>query len=245
MGTSLPQPPQPPRGPAGPPPPRTGSHILTIALLFLALIIVVSVATVWVGLRFLARGVSVNVQEHDAGRKEVSIKTPVGSMEVSHDVNEARLGLPIYPGAERMRDQDSANLNFSFGGEAGLRLVVAKFETPDPPEKVRDFYKQRLGGDVTRFVEKDSEDGLRDQAPRAGEDRGPGEPRWRNAHRARARQSRAQRGQLGGRRSLILTAHAGERCFTSRPRAARAPLTARGARARLVLEACSAARVRP
>jgi hypothetical protein len=157
MGTSPPQPPQPPRGPAGPPPPRTGSHILTIALLFLALIIVVSVATVWVGLRFLARGVSVDVQEHEAGRKEVSIKTPVGSMEVSQDVNEARLGLPIYPGAERLRDQDSANLNFSFGGEAGLRLVVAKFETPDPPEKVREFYKQRLGGDVTRFVEKDSE----------------------------------------------------------------------------------------
>jgi hypothetical protein len=157
MGTSPPQPPQPPRGPAGPPPPGTGSHILTIGLLFLALIIVVSVATVWVGLRFLARGVSVNVQERDAGRKEVSIKTPVGSMEVSQDVNEARLGLPIYPGAERMKDQDSANLNFSFGREAGLRLVIAKFETPDPPEKVREFYKQRLGGDVTRFVEKDSQ----------------------------------------------------------------------------------------
>jgi hypothetical protein len=157
MGVNPPQPPQPPRGPAGPPPTRTGSHILTIALLLLALIIVVSVATVWVGLRFLARGVSVNVQERDAGRKEVSIKTPVGSMEVSQDVNEARLGLPIYPGAERLRDQDSANLNFSFGSEAGLRLVVAKFETPDPPEKVRDFYKQRLGGEVTRFVEKDSE----------------------------------------------------------------------------------------
>ncbi len=157
MGANPPQPPQPPRGPAGPPPPHTGSHILTIALLLLALIIVVSVATVWVGLRFLARGVSVNVQERDAGRKEVSIKTPVGSMEVSQDVNEGRLGLPIYPGAERLKDQDSANLNFSFGGEAGLRLVVAKFETPDPPEKVRDFYKQRLGREVTRFVEKDSE----------------------------------------------------------------------------------------
>jgi hypothetical protein len=138
-------------------PPRSGSHILTIALLLLALIIVVSLATVWIGLRFLARGVSVNVQERDSGRKEVSIKTPVGSMEVSPDVDESRLGLPIYPGAQRLQDKDSANINFSFGGEAGLRLVVAKFETPDPPEKVRDFYKQRLGGDVTRFVAKDAE----------------------------------------------------------------------------------------
>lgn len=157
MGTTAPQPAQPPRGPAAPMPPRSGSHILTIALLLLALIIVVSLATVWIGLRFLARGVSVNVQERDSGRKEVSIKTPVGSMEVSPDVDESRLGLPIYPGAQRLQDKDSANINFSFGGDAGLRLVVAKFETPDPPEKVRDFYKQRLGGDVTRFVEKDAE----------------------------------------------------------------------------------------
>jgi hypothetical protein len=149
--------PQPPRGPAAPPPTRTGSHILMIVLLLLALIIVVSVATVWVGLRFITRGVSVNVQEGDSGRKEVSIKTPVGSMEVRQDVDESHLGLPIYPGAQRLKDQDSANVNLSFGGEAGLRLLVAKYETPDPLEKVRDFYKQRLGGDVTRFVGKDSE----------------------------------------------------------------------------------------
>lgn len=163
--------PQPPHGPAAPPPPRTGSHIVMIVLLLLALIIVVSVATVWVGLRFITRGVSVNVQDGDSGRKEVSIKTPVGSMEVSQDVDESRLGLPIYPGAQRLKDQDSANVNFSFGGETGLRLVVAKFETPDPLGKVRDFYKQRLGGDVTRFVEKDSEGKTVFEIKRSGQEK--------------------------------------------------------------------------
>jgi len=163
--------PQPPHGPAAPPPPRTGSHIVVIVLLLLALIIVVSVATVWVGLRFITRGVSVNVQDGDSGRKEVSIKTPVGSMEVSQDVDESRLGLPIYPGAQRLKDQDSANVNFSFGGETGLRLVVAKFETPDPLGKVRDFYKQRLGGDVTRFVEKDSEGKTVFEIKRSGQEK--------------------------------------------------------------------------
>lgn len=143
MGTS----PHPPRAPAAPAPPRTGSHILMIVLLLLALIVVVS----------LARGVSVNVDEGAAGKKEVSIKTPVGSLEVKQDVDDSRLGLPIYPGAQRLQDKDSANVNFSFGGEVGLRVLVAKFETPDALEKVRDFYKQRLGGDVTRFVEKDRE----------------------------------------------------------------------------------------
>jgi len=149
--------PQSPRPPAAPPPPRTGSHLLAISLLVLALIIVVSVMTVWIGLRFIARGVKVNVAEGGAGKKEVSIKTPVGSLEVNQDVNESRLGLPIYPGAQRLKDQGSANVNISIGDEQGVRVVAAKFETADSLEKVTDFYKQRLGAEVTKFTEKNHE----------------------------------------------------------------------------------------
>ena len=149
--------PQSPRPPAAPPPPRTGSHLLAISLLVLALIIVVSVMTVWIGLRFIARGVRVNVAEAGAGKKEVSIKTPVGSLEVNQDVNESRLGLPIYPGAQRLKDQGSANVNISIGDEQGVRVVAAKFETADSLEKVTDFYKQRLGAEVTKFTEKNHE----------------------------------------------------------------------------------------
>jgi hypothetical protein len=126
-------------------------------LLVLALIIVVSVMTVWIGLRFIARGVKVNVAEGGAGKKEVSIKTPVGSLEVNQDVNESRLGLPIYPGAQRLKDQGSANVNISIGDEQGVRVVAAKFETADSLEKVTDFYKQRLGAEVTKFTEKNHE----------------------------------------------------------------------------------------
>ena len=149
--------PQSPRPPAAPPPPRTGSHLLTISLLVLALIIVVSVLTVVIGIRFLARGVKVNVAEGEAGKKEVSIKTPVGSLEVTQDVNEARLGLPIYPGAQRSQDQGSANVNIAFGNEGGVRVVAAKFQTADSLEKVRDFYKQRLGREVTKFTQRNRE----------------------------------------------------------------------------------------
>jgi hypothetical protein len=183
MSSSPPQPPQLPRGPVGPPPARAGSHLLTIALLFLVLIVVVSLATVWIGLRFLTHGVSVNVQERGAGRKEVSIKTPVGSMEVTPEVDESRLGLPVYPGAERLKDQDSANLNFSFGTEASLRVVVAKFQTPDPLQKVRDFYKQRLGGEVTRFVEKDSEGKTVFEIKRRGQEKVVALEDWRGGTR--------------------------------------------------------------
>jgi hypothetical protein len=142
-----------------------------IVLLLLALIVAVSLASVWLGLRFLARGVGVSVDHGPAGKGQLSIKTPVGSLEVGKDVDESRLGLPIYPGAQRMKDQDSANLSLSFGGEADLRLFVATFETPDPLEKVRDFYKQRLGGDVTQFVEKDRQGKTVFEIKRTGQER--------------------------------------------------------------------------
>jgi len=150
--------PAPARPPVPPPPPRSGSHILlAIVLLVLLLIILVSGIAVWTGLRFLSRSVRVQVEEGTRGRKEVSIKTPIGSLEVQKDVDEARLGLPIYPGATRVRGEDSATVNINIAGEANVRVVAAKFETPDSIEHVRDFYHAQLGSQVTKFIEKSAE----------------------------------------------------------------------------------------
>jgi hypothetical protein len=154
-----------------PSPPKSGSHLLVISLLVLALIVLVSVVTIWVGVRFLARGVSVNMDEGGSGAKQVSIKTPVGSLEVAQDVDEARLGLPIYPGATRVKEGDSASVSLSFGKEAGLRLIVAKFETADDFEKVRDFYMTRLGDNVTKFTDKDQEGKTVFEIKRSGQER--------------------------------------------------------------------------
>jgi len=163
--------PQPPIPPVVTPPPRPGSHLLAIALLALGLIIFVSVITIWVGVRFLARGVSVNVDEHGSGAKQVSIKTPVGSLEVKGDVDESRLGLPIYPGATRAKEGDSATVNMNFGDEASLRLVAAKFETPDALDKVKDFYKNKLGSEVTKFTEKTPEGNTVFEIKRSGQEK--------------------------------------------------------------------------
>jgi hypothetical protein len=148
--STIPHPPQPPAQA------RPSSNIVAIVLLVLALVVVVSGIVVWGGLRYLARGVQVHVNEAKSG-KQVSIQTPVGSFEVKKDVNEAQLGLPIYPGATRLKDEDSATINMNFGGEQGVHVVVAKFETTDDLDKVRSFYQDRVGGDVTKFTEKDSE----------------------------------------------------------------------------------------
>ena len=95
--------------------------------------------------------------KRSGGKKEVSIKTPLGSLEVHPDVNEASLDLPIYPGATRLKDHDSATVNIDIADETKVRVLAGKFETPDSVAKVTAFYRQRLGDQVTKFKDKDAE----------------------------------------------------------------------------------------
>jgi len=84
--------PRPPVPPAAPPPPRAGSNVVAIVLLSLALIIVACALALWVGLRFISHNIEVHVN-HDEARKQVSIKTPLGGIEVNkaREVSEAAL----------------------------------------------------------------------------------------------------------------------------------------------------------
>jgi hypothetical protein len=148
--------PQPPRPPVPPPPPRSGSHVVAIALLVLAFIILVSIMGIWVGFRILSRGVQVHVNDAGGRQKEVSIKTPFGGIEVNKGVNEASLGLPIYPGAKTISDHGDASVNMQFGDNLA-RLVVAKFETSDGFDKVKDFYQQRLTSKEGKFTPRNGD----------------------------------------------------------------------------------------
>jgi hypothetical protein len=149
--------PQPPRPPVPPQPPGKSSHFLSIALLLLALIVVLGIAGVMVGVHVLTHAVHVNVDQTNGGKKTVSIETPVGSLEVNHGVSEASLGLPIYPGAAAVKDNDSANVNLDIADDAKVRINAGKFETPDSLDKVVAFYQGRIGNDVTKFKVKDEE----------------------------------------------------------------------------------------
>jgi len=148
--------PQPPRPPIPPQAPRSSSNIVAIALLILALIVLVSGIAVWTGLKFLSHNIRLQVEPRGASDKQVSISTPVGSLEVHHDVNEASLNLPIYPGATRMKDNDSATVDLAFGSEQSVHVLAAKFQTPDSLESVTTFYKERLGSQVNKFTEKNA-----------------------------------------------------------------------------------------
>jgi hypothetical protein len=141
---------QPPRPPAALQPPRSRSNFLWISLLLLALIGVVAGLGILMGVRLLSNAVHINVNHTDSGRKDVSIKTPFGGLEVHQGMNEAGLGVPIYPGAVSLKEDDSATVDLNIADKDKLRVLAGKFEAADCPDKVIAFYHDRLGNDVTK-----------------------------------------------------------------------------------------------
>ena len=85
--------------------------------------------------------------------KKVQIDTPFGAVHVNTDqTTAADLGLPVYPGAESIKDGDdhkSADVHMGFG-EWELRVRAISYGTPDKREQVVAFYKKALSryGDV-------------------------------------------------------------------------------------------------
>lgn len=154
-----PQPPRPPTPPAPPVPPKSAINIVLIVVLILGIIVTGAIFAVWTGLRLISHNVHVSVSEGVNGKKQVSIQTPAGNVEVRKDtgIKEARLGLPIYPGAKPVDEDNSAAVSIGVPGHEHVGVVAAKFETSDPLEKVRDFYNHRLSGEVTKFTERNSE----------------------------------------------------------------------------------------
>lgn len=165
--------PQPPRAPVPPSPPRSGSHVVAIVLLILALIIVVCGITLYTGARFLSHNVQVQVQKDQGGQQDVSIKTPIGDFQVRKDteVSAAELDLPLYPGAQRVKNDYSALVDMGFPGDQLVRVRVGKFETPDDLAKVEKFYQDRIGSEVTKFVKKDKDGKTVFEIKQQGEER--------------------------------------------------------------------------
>jgi len=100
-------------------------------------------------------------QGKDQDNNGVVLKTPSGGFEVSGKVKASEIGLPVYPGAKQVpeSDKNSGNLTFSLSrqGKPDTHFLVAKVETPDSIDQVRDFYKKKLGPEVAKFTEKDKD----------------------------------------------------------------------------------------
>lgn len=99
-------------------------------------------------------GCRVHVDKGTNGeKKSVQVDTPFGGVHVNTDqTTAADLGLPVYPGAQQVRDDDkhkSADVHLGFG-EWELRVQAVSYDTADTREKVIAFYKKALSryGDV-------------------------------------------------------------------------------------------------
>ena len=92
-------------------------------------------------------------------KKEILIKTSGGYVKASADPDPAHLGLPLYPGAKLLKNDQAGGLEFNLAvpGKPPVRFVVAKFFSSDSVPKILDFYKKHLGKDVTKFTPKDDE----------------------------------------------------------------------------------------
>jgi hypothetical protein len=107
-----------------------------------------------------AAGCRVHVDKGANGEdKTVQVDTPFGGVHVNTDqVSAADLGLPVYPGAEQVKNDDkhkSADVHLGFG-EWQLRVRAVNYATTDSREQVAAFYKKALGryGDVLTCEDK-------------------------------------------------------------------------------------------
>jgi hypothetical protein len=98
---------------------------------------------------------SVNVQGEDEDRKAVDINTPVGDISVRAGGETGNTGLPLYPGAVPLREDDhpeNANVTIDTAW-FGLKVRAATFES-GTPETVASFYRRemRTYGEVTECL---------------------------------------------------------------------------------------------
>jgi len=108
-------------------------------------------------LAFIFAACSVNVKKGSDGGddKNVDIKTPFTDIHVEKQADARDTGLPPYPGArlkpKNGNDDNSANVNLSAFG-FGLKVVVLKYESDDPPAKLVSYYQNELKKIWERFA---------------------------------------------------------------------------------------------
>ncbi len=79
--------------------------------------------------------------------KNLDVRSPIGDLHVGKDADAQKAGLPLYPGArpQRKENDDADAVNLALATESlGMQLIVAKYETNDPQEKVLAFYREKM-----------------------------------------------------------------------------------------------------
>ena len=99
------------------------------------------------GVALAIPGCAAQAQKSDSDQnKHLDIQSSVGDLHVGNDGDARKAGLPLYPGARPRRDKDDSDpVNLGLLTEAfGMKLVVAKYESDDAPDKVIAYYRDKL-----------------------------------------------------------------------------------------------------
>jgi hypothetical protein len=128
---------QPVPPPVGAPPPKSGSSAVKIILIIVGVIFflgLIVAGIVGYGIYRVAHSI------HKDANGQITINTPKGA--ITENPNETMtasdLGIAIYPGAT----QGKGSLRMTIAGKS---MVTANFLTPDSPDKVFAFYKDKAG----------------------------------------------------------------------------------------------------
>ncbi len=85
------------------------------------------------------------VAAQNSNDKPLDITSSMGDLHMGKDADAQKAGLPLYPGAHPKRDENNDPLNFGVLTESfGMKLVVAKYESVDPPAKILAFYRDKM-----------------------------------------------------------------------------------------------------
>jgi hypothetical protein len=73
------------------------------------------------------------------------VRSSVGDLHVGKDADAQKAGLPLYPRARPKHEKDNDPFNLGVLTESfGIKLVIAKYESDDAPEKVVAYYRDKL-----------------------------------------------------------------------------------------------------
>ena len=98
------------------------------------------------GIAMAIPGIAQSQKSDSSQDDKFDVRSSIGDLHVGSDADARKAGLPLYPGARLRHDkEDSDPVNLGLLTEAfGMKLVVAKYESDDAPDKVIAYYRDKL-----------------------------------------------------------------------------------------------------